>query len=193
MIDDLLAHQDPCGAIPCRLGVVGSGHFLPPVRNEEYGTREVPLIQANGDPIADQLYTTGFTLMALHEATAATGSKAYHAAEDKLAQFLCRIQIRSERFPYLDGGWFRAFDYGRWDYWASSGDIGWGAWCIEAGWAQAWATAALGLRVQHTSMWELTADRNLAAHLPAVQQMMSRNDGGPWTGPAFNPTATLPE
>lgn len=177
---DLIEHQDACGAIPARVGVTGSGHFLPPTTNEEYGTREVPLIQQNGDTISDQLYTTGFSLLALHEAAAATGDAFYKQAEDKLAAYLCRIQIRSDKFDYLDGGWFRAFDYGRWDYWASSGDVGWGAWCIEAGWGQAWTTAALGLRIRNTSMWELTGNLDIARHMKPVQEMMARNAGGPW-------------
>lgn len=177
---DLLEYQDRSGAIPCRLGTKGSRHFLAPTTNEEYGTREVPLIQENGDPVADQLYTTGFALLALHEAAAATGDPTYKRAEDKLAEFICRVQIHSERFPYLDGGWFRAFDYGRWDYWASSGDVGWGAWCIEAGWGQAWATAALALRRLGRSMWEMTAETDIARQLEAVQEEMALNDGRPW-------------
>ena len=34
-------------------------------------------------------------------------------------------------------------------------DAGWGAWCIESGWAQGWITAVLGFRQQETSLWEL--------------------------------------
>ncbi len=188
---DLLVHQDPCGAIPCRIGTVGTGHFLAPTSNEQYGTGEVPLIQENGDTVSDQLYTTGFALLALHEAAAATGDKHYRDAEDKFASYACRIQIRSTRLPFLDGTWFRAFDYRRWDFWASSGDIGWGAWCLEAGWAQAWTTAALGLRARNTSMWELTATSDIACQMHAVQEQMAHNDGNPWTGPAFDPTAML--
>jgi len=120
-------------------------------------------------------------LLALHEAAAATNDPFYHQAEDKLAAFLCRVQTRSQRFPYLDGAWFRAFDYGRWDYWSGSGDIGWGAWCVEAGWGQAWATAALALRIRNTSMWEMTKGLDIARHLGPVRQQMAENEGGPWT------------
>lgn len=180
VIDDLLKYQDRCGAIAEILGVMGSGHFLAPTTNEEYGTRETPLLQRNGDPVSDQLYTTGFALFGLNEAFAATHGPRFGAAADKLAAFLCRIQIRSETLPYLDGGWFRAFDYGRWDYWASSADVGWGAWCLEAGWAQAWTAAAMGLRQMHTSMWDLTADSRIARHLETVQKLMAQNDGSPW-------------
>src|SRR6185369_2300301 len=111
-----------CGAIEERRGDSGlrTGHFQVPQSNEAYGTNETPLIQSVGDPASDQLYTTGFALLGLHEAAAATGDAKLKLAEDNLAAFLCRIQIRSEKVPYIDGGWFRAFDYQRWDYWASS-------------------------------------------------------------------------
>ena len=67
-------------------------------------------------------------------------------ALNKLAEFLCRIQVRSEAHPELDGAWFRAFDFEKWEHWGSSADIGWGAWSIESGWTQGWITAVLALR-----------------------------------------------
>ena len=54
------------------------------------------------------------------EAAAALKDPRIKAAGDKLAAFLCRIQIQSESHPELHGGWFRAFDFMRWEYWASS-------------------------------------------------------------------------
>ena len=53
--------------------------------------------------------------MGLHEAAAATGESLYIEAEDKLAEFLCRIQVCSQSHPDLDGTWFRAFDFKRWE------------------------------------------------------------------------------
>jgi hypothetical protein len=114
------------------------------------------LIQNNGDPVSDQLYGSGFVLFGLHEAVAATGDAELKRAEDKLAEFVCRIQIRSPKHPWLDGWWFRAFDDVKWEAWASSADIGWGAWSLEAGWGQAWSVATLGLREKGTSFWEFT-------------------------------------
>jgi hypothetical protein len=178
--DDLLSYQDASGAIATILGTTGSGHYLAPTSNEEYGTREIPLIQNNGDTISDQLYTTGFAILALREAIAATQNQSLVLAEKKLAEYLCRIQIRSEKIPSLNGGWFRAFDYSRWEYWASTGDIGWGAWCIEAGWGQAWTAATLALRIKGTSLWELTAESSIAEKMAAVQRQMAQNEGGPW-------------
>jgi hypothetical protein len=136
------------------------------------------LIQQNGDPVSDQLYTTGFALSALHEA-AACGVANLKASEDKLANYLCRIQIRSEKFPHLDGGWFRAFDYQRWDYWASSADAGWGAWSVEAGWGPAWTAATLALRERQTTLWDITAKSNVKGKIEKVRADMAQNDGSP--------------
>jgi hypothetical protein len=157
---DLLERQGPTGAIHEWLGPEYSGFFQIPKSNEAYGTTETPLIQENGDPATDQLYTTGFALFGLHEAAAATGDAALRIAEDRLAAFLCRIQVRSAKFPWLDGWWFRAFDDLRWEAWASSADAGWGAWSLEAGWAPAWTAATLALRVRNTAFWDYASAKS---------------------------------
>lgn len=171
---DLVARQDACGAIPEHLGGdgKGGGHYHTPASNEAYGTSETPLIQTNGDRVSDQLYTAGFALIALHEAFAATGDPKLRAAEEKLAAYLVRIQVKSSKLPYLDGCWFRAFDFDKWDYWASSADIGWGAWSAEAGWCQAWTAATLALRAKDTSMWDLTKDSAIERQMPRVAPLM---------------------
>lgn len=178
--DDLIARQQPCGAILELLGGTGGGHYHLPQSNEQYGVMETPLLQQNGDPVSDQLYTTGFALFGLHEAAAATGDASLKSAEDKLAAYLCRIQIRSKEVPYLNGTWFRAFDFGRWDYWASSADAGWGAWSAETGWGPAWITAVMGLRLKGTTVWDLTSGVDIAHHFSAVSKQLAENDGGPW-------------
>jgi hypothetical protein len=175
---DLLDAQHESGAIAERFGHAAGGHFQVPASNEAYGTTETPLIQKVGDPVSDQLYTTGFALFALHEAVAA-GFSQFQQAEDKLADYLCRIQVRSDKHKELDGGWFRAFDFGRWDYWASSADAGWGAWSMEAGWAPAWTAATLALRQQKQSFWDMTAASRIKNKLEQVQADMSVNDGSP--------------
>lgn len=156
IITDLLRYQEPCGAIreiPA-YSLKNKGYAIQ--TNETYGTGETPIIQEDGDSASDQLYTTGFALLGLHEAFAATGDVKIKEAEDKLAEYLCRIQIRSDAFPYLDGAWFRAFDFKRWEYWAGSGDVGWGAWSVESGWCQAWLSAILALRMENISLWDFT-------------------------------------
>ena len=169
---DLLAHQQPSGAIRERLGRVHGGHYQTPQRNEDYGTGETPLVQQNGDPVSDQLYTTGFALLGLHEAVGATGDQRLRAAEDKLAEYLCRIQTRSTQFPHLSGTWFRAFDDRRWEAWASSADVGWGAWSLESGWGQAWTAATLGLREQGTTLWDFTARSRVRDHFGELKAQL---------------------
>lgn len=170
--DDLLASQDPCGAIREELGVAGKGGCPPPASNEAYGTAETPLIQTNGDPACDLLYTTNFAFVGLHEAAAATADPRYRDAEEMLAKFLCRIQIRSEAQPQLDGAWFRAIDFKRREYWASNADAGWGAWCIESGWTQSWITTVLALRQMQTSLWDLTKESRIKQHLDTLRPQM---------------------
>ncbi|MCE9613867.1 MAG: hypothetical protein K8T26_06290 [Lentisphaerae bacterium] len=169
---DLLATQDACGAIGEEAGEPGQGVFPPPASNEAYGTGEIPLVQTKADAASDLLYTCNLAFLALHEAAAATGDAYYRQAEDRLAAFLCRSQIRSETHPELDGGWFRAFDFKRWEYWASNGDAGWGAWCIESGWSQSWITAVLALRQLQTSLWDVTKDSAIHRHFDRLRQEM---------------------
>jgi hypothetical protein len=165
---DLLAVQDESGAIREMLG--GAGQAVS--SNAEYGTGEVAILQRNGDALCDSLYTCNFALIGLHEAAAATGDPFYRQAEDKLARFLCRIQIRSEAHPELDGGWYRGFDFRRWEYWASNADWEWGAWCVESGWGTAWIASTLALRQMKTSLWELTSDVQIAAPLAKYRVRM---------------------
>jgi hypothetical protein len=165
---DLLALQDRCGAIREVIGDGGPG--IP--SNASYGTSETSLIQTDGDPVCDMLYSCNFALIGLHEAAAATGDTFYTAAEDRLAQFLCRIQVRSEAHPELDGAWYRAFDFHRWDYWASSADWEWGPWCMETGWCQPWIAGTLALRRQNSSLWDLVQKIDLKTHFERLRPQM---------------------
>jgi hypothetical protein len=178
--NDLIKNQQPSGAIPEELSGTSSGHFVVPATNEAYGTGETPLIHSEGDPISDQLYSTNFALIGLREAVAATNDPALKKAEDLLAEYVVRIQVRSEEIPYLDGTWFRGFDFRRWDYWASSGDAGWGVWCAETGWGPAWNGIVLGLRQKQTSLWELTSSSKIKRHMNEVTRLMTENPGKPW-------------
>lgn len=149
--EDLVELQDQSGALREVIGDGGQG--IP--SNDSYGTGETSLIQTNGDPVSDMLYSCNFALIGFHEAAAATGDRFYAEAEERLARFLCRIQVRSEAHPELDGAWYRAFDFRHWDYWASSSDWEWGPWCMETGWGQPWIASTLALRHQETSLWDL--------------------------------------
>ncbi len=172
LADDLERAQEACGAIREELGDLAQGDFRPCRSNEEYGTNEAPLIQRNGDPVADLLYTCNFTLLGLIEAAAATGEARFSRLADRLAHFLVRIQVRSEAHPALDGGWFRAFDFREWDYFGSNGDAGWGAWAIEVGWTQGWIPTGLALRELRTSLWNLTRGSTVARNFDAIRREM---------------------
>jgi hypothetical protein len=165
MTGDFLKSQVACGAIREELGEPGKGLYPAPASNEAYGTTETPLIQNNGEPVSDLLYTLNSGFLGLHEAAAATGDPKLREACDRLAQFLCRIQTRSDKHPELDGTWFRAFDFGRWDYWASNADAGWGAWCVETGWVQGWIVTTMALRQLDTTLLDLITQRPLGVHL----------------------------
>jgi hypothetical protein len=162
---EILRVQDASGAIREELGDAGKGAYGPPRSNEEYGKSEATLMQQNGDPLADMLYTSNFAFLGLHKAAAATGEPLYIDASRKLAEFFVRIQVRSESHPELDGWWYRAFEFKRWEYWASNADAGWGAWSTESGWTQAWITAVLGMRQRNTSLWDLTSSSKIGRRL----------------------------
>lgn len=178
--DDLLAQMQPCGAIREQLGPLETGSYAPPQSNEAYGTAEASLIQANGDPACDLLYTTNYAFLGLHEAAAAAKAVGWEAmadrlqaAEDRLADFLCRIQVRSEEHRYLDGAWMRSFDYERWEYWGSSADLGWGAWCVESGWTNTWIAAVLAMRHLGSSLFGTITAVPVGAPFPRlVEEMM---------------------
>ncbi|MFA6815311.1 MAG: hypothetical protein WCS73_03360, partial [Lentisphaeria bacterium] len=52
---------------------------------------------------------------------------------------------RSVDHPYLDGCWLRGFDDELWEFFGSSADTGWGAWCVESGWTNNWIAGTMGL------------------------------------------------
>lgn len=142
----LLDNMAECGAIREMMGDPEYGKYPAPRSNEEYGTTEAALIQQNGDPACDLIYTVNYAFIGLHEAAMATGDNLYIGAENRLADFLCRIQVKSKSQNYLDGCWMRGFDYELWEFFGSSADSGWGAWCVESGWTNTWIAATFGLR-----------------------------------------------
>ncbi len=143
-----------------------------PTSNEAYGTGETSLVEQNGDPVSDLLYESNFALVGLHEAAAATGNADYRQAEDRLAEYICRIQARSESHPELDGVWYRGFDFQRWQYWAADADVGWSLWSTETGWTQAEIISTLVLRQLNTSLWEYTVNSNISRQLDTWRRRM---------------------
>jgi len=155
MVDEVLKNQDQCGAIREELGDAKTGWYNKAKSNEEYGKFEAPLIHNNGEPVTDMLYTSNFAFFALNEAAKVTGKPEHIEAVDKLSDFMIRIQVKSDKFKSLDGAWFRAFNYGEWDYWASNADAGWGAWCTLTGWIQSWILGTQVLLEMDTTLWDI--------------------------------------
>lgn len=152
----LLKDMDESGAIKERLGIAGLGRYDKIKSNAEYGTKEAPLIAAAGDKVTDLLYTLNYTSFGLNEAFAATGDTTYKNASQRINDFFVRVQINAPAHKDLDGAWFRAFDFGRWEYWASNADSGWGPWGTQTGWTQSWILNALGAHLDNRNFWEAT-------------------------------------
>lgn len=172
VVTKLLENQDSCGAIREELGSGNNGINGNTTSNKSYGDYEAPLISENGQKVSDMLYTCNFAFFGLNEAARATGNKRYIEAVNKLSDFLIRIQVKSKKHKDLDGAWFRAFDYGRWDYWASNADAGWGAWGTLTGWSQTWILATQVLLEQHNSYWESTKASNVNKYMPQTVELM---------------------
>lgn len=160
MVNEILKYQDQTGAIREEIGK-GKGKFKALNTNADYGSDEGSLIYKNGDKAADMLYTCNFALFGLNEAAKATGVTKYKMAADKLSDFLTRIQVQSKKHQDLDGAWLRGFDFGRWDYWASNSDAGWGAWCTLTGWIQSWILTTQIQMEQNSSFWDITKDSKI--------------------------------
>ncbi|MDD3310051.1 MAG: hypothetical protein PHY69_08865, partial [Dysgonamonadaceae bacterium] len=108
----------------------------------------------------------------LHEASYVLEDPEIKKAVDLLAEFLCRIQVKSDKHPEINGGWKRSFDYEKFEHWGSNADAGWGAWVIESGWTQGWITAVLALRELKTSVWNLTENSNIKVHYSKLKSEM---------------------
>jgi len=176
-VDKLAAVQDEeTGAIREEVADYPHLQFRIAKSNAEYGTSESGLVAKEGDPVTDQLYSTNFILFGLNEAYHATGDSQYKQMRDRLAEFLIRIQVKSEAHPQLDGGWFRAFDYEKWEYWGANADVGWGAWSIEVGWTQAWIPTSLALCELETSLWDLSRNSQVNKHFQRILNEMIPNE-----------------
>ena len=172
MTDVLLARMEPCGSLRDMLGPLENGKYPPPRSNEDYGVTEASLMQEEGDPVSDLVYTVNWALIGLHEAFAAVCDSRLKEAEDRLAAFLCRIQLRSDAHPELDGAWMRSFDDEKWEYWGSSADSGWGAWCVESGWTNTWIASVLSMRSLGARLYNLEFAESFRSAMPRVLQEM---------------------
>lgn len=144
--DFFVSKMNDFHTLPEVMGKLELGHYPPPASNADHGRGEAALVQFNGDPACDLLYSINYGFPGIHEAYMATGNPKYKDAADKLASFFCRIQAASRTQQYIDGAWLRGFDYHLWEYFGNAADCGWGPWCVETGWTNAWIAATLGLR-----------------------------------------------
>ena len=119
---------------------------------ERFGMEDAGVYIDDGEGIADQLYTNNFLLMNSWELWKATGHPADRKLQEGVSAFMRRIQIRSGDERY-DGGWMRAFDLNRCEYFGNNGDTGWGPYCMESGWTNAIASAGLLLELLDESLY----------------------------------------
>ncbi|MDO4608133.1 MAG: hypothetical protein Q4B40_02950 [Clostridia bacterium] len=181
IVTDMMATQDSStGAIRDTVGEEwqGYGSCGPFTKNSEYGTHESPVIQNNGDPCTDALYTSNFAAMSLNEAysavKAAKNSKLaskYQKYVKSTSDYLVRIQQASADSKY-NGVWFRGFDYKKWETYGSDGDAGWGIWVTESGWTQSFISYSLSLQSMGTNMWDYTSKSSIGKHFDSVKKTM---------------------
>lgn len=164
IVNKLLEDLDSSGAIMEKLGPKGMGRYDKIASNEEYGTKEAPLISNYGDRVTDLLYTLNYSVFSLQEAAAATSNNNYTTALKKIIDFLVKVQVSSKDHPDLHGSWFRAFDYGKWEYWASNADSGWGPWGTQTGWTQSWILNGLIFNQKSQNFWDITREKYKTDH-----------------------------
>lgn len=175
IIGDVMTFQDEVGGIQERLGK-GRGLFGSFKSNPAYGGAEAPVIQNNGDPCVDNLYTQPFAFLGLTEAARATSNdanrKEYETYLRKLTDFVVRTQQVSDVYPEFNGVWFRGFDYVKWETYGSDGDAGWGAWSTETGWTEAWLSSGVSLHIEDTCLWDLSESVVLTDDFAIVKEIM---------------------
>ncbi|MDD3927987.1 MAG: hypothetical protein PHT33_15190, partial [bacterium] len=130
-------YQLPCGAVR---------NFLNNEKHtrERYGLLEVGVMHRMKDNIADLLYINAPLVYSMYTAYKLTGDEEYGDIFRGIMDFMVRIQIESSD-KRLNGAWMRAFDYDRWDYYGSNGDVDWGPYCVESGWTNSWIAKTLAL------------------------------------------------
>ena len=182
MITDMMRYQDTgTGALREAIGEQneGSGEFGAFTKNSDYGKHESPVIQNNGDPCTDSLYTSSFAMVALNEAAAALRASSntakateYQNYAKSISDYEVRIQQVSDTNSKYNGVWFRGFDYEKWEAYGSDGDAGWGIWCTETGWSQAQISSALSLQTLGTNIWDYSGDTTVNAYFPDTAATM---------------------
>ncbi len=97
---------------------------------------ECSLLTENGDPVADQLYSSNWLPMGFGYAYHVTGDPMFKALWRDIVIYFLRTQLHCTDARY-DGAWSRAFDMNRREIYACPHDAGWAAACLYAGWSAA--------------------------------------------------------
>ena len=180
VVSDIEQRMDDHGALLETFHIMDNGLYAPPKSHDLYGSAEAPLIDRNGDPCCDFVYTQVFAVAGMHEAFMATGDEHYKSLRDKLVEFMIRTQIKSDLHNEFAGGWMRAFDTALWEYYGSSSDPFWGAWCMESGWTNAPAAMNLLLIKENRSLFSLMptpgSGKDLFAEIRASMQEVYKVD-----------------
>ena len=160
------------GTAPEVMGKRELGHYPSPTCNADYGKAECTLIQFNGAPACDLLYSINYAFAGMHEAAMATGNEKYKEACDKMADFLCRVQAYSKEQPYLNGAWLHGFDYKLWEFFSSASDSGWGPWSVETGWTNSWIATTFALRTLKRPLLSTKASEKYRSLAPQIAEEM---------------------
>lgn len=157
--------QDKSGAIPQIPHTIVT-------TNDGYGAAECAMAHEPGDPVTDALYSINFAFLGMNEAAEITGNKNYKKSANMMADFFIRTQTQSQKHQELDGTWYRGFDFQKWDYWGSDGDLGWGVWTNEIGWTHSWVITTMALREMKTTLWEIASDVHVSSHFDNYRRSM---------------------
>ncbi|MFR5863731.1 MAG: hypothetical protein ACI3ZE_03500 [Candidatus Woodwardiibium sp.] len=94
---------------------------------------ESSVLAANGDPVADMLYSMNWLPFSLMQAYFITHDDMFLILWRRVCGFLASIQLCS-RDKRIDGAWPRAFDVEQGEVYGVPNDVGWSPWSVECGW-----------------------------------------------------------
>lgn len=94
---------------------------------------ESSVLDRNGNPVVDMLYSTNWLPTAFAQAYFVTGDEKFYRLWREVTRFIVSIQIRSCN-KNIDGVWARAFDVELNEVYGVPNDVGWAPWSVECGW-----------------------------------------------------------
>ena len=94
---------------------------------------ESSVLAANGDPVADMLYSINWLPMGFAAAYLATKDERFRELWQGIAEFFAKSQIVSDN-KSINGIWPRSMDMDRFEVYGVPNDVGWAPWSVESGW-----------------------------------------------------------